>query len=247
MPTFYQVPLEQRNGPVFTVTINGQNLAFDKDFYKNSPVFLLPLAKWLELNTENYRRLPDLCKAILARIAWTSEEEALERWPVLVPLKATPNEKKALQVALAGFNTLLGDILEDTPEFYGHANQIWLDLRGKLSAIMDEERRIAEEAKAPPAWWYQETQTRPSGPCWKITLETDRRDHDGYCSGTEEDDMYVTQTDTTTHYVALQNEEGADWDLSKKGWQGDPSGCSGGCGCCGTYDKVRVKSVEKID
>lgn len=248
MPTFYQLPADQRAGPVFSVTINGAHLAYEKCLYNNTMTPLLLLADWLEINVKQYRRSKgDLCNAIYARITWTTEEEALERWPVLVPLKATPNKKKDLQVALAGFNTLLGDIMDETPEFYAHANNIWLDLRGKSSAIFDEERRLEEEKKAPPAWWNLESSTPLPKPCWKVTLETDEQDHDGYCSGTEEDDIYVKQTNTTTHYVPLKNEDGADWDFSKESWQGDPSGCSGGCGCCGTYDKVRFKSVEKVE
>ena len=247
MPTFYQVPFEQRAGPVFSVTINGMHLAYEKCLYNNTMALLLPLANWLEIRVEHYRRKPELCNAIYARIAWTTEEEALERWSALGPLKATPNEKKALQVALSGFNTLLGDILDETPEFYAHANNIWLSLVDKLSAIGDEERRIEEEAKAPPAYMNLASETRLSGPCWKVTLDIEENDHDGYCSGIEEEDCYVRNTVSRFYYVPLKNEDGGDWDFSKKSWQGEHSCSSYGSGCCDTYERIRFKSVEKVD
>lgn len=244
MPQFYQVPPEQSTGPVFTVTMNGVNLAFDKNFYENSMTFLLPLAHWLEIDVKAYRDKTGLCNSILSRLTWTSEEEALTRWPDLVSLKETANEKKALQVALAGTNRLLGDILEETPEFYAHANRAVQDLRAKLTAISEEERRVAEEAIAPPAWWNYWQKTS-SGQCWKVVLEIDEMDHDGYCSGTEEDDKYVAKTRVETVFVPLKDDNGMEHDFTKKSWKGDPC-CSGGCGCCGTVETIRLKSVEQV-
>jgi hypothetical protein len=221
-------------------------MAFDKRMEENLPIFLVPLAKFLEIDTSLYRQKSKLCTAILARLAWTSEEDALAFWPVLVQLKATPNEKKALQVALASFNTLLGDIREEAPEYYAHAYNILLDLRNRLFAISNEEQRIAEEAMAPPSWWKFMLRKKPEGGCWKVMLEIDENDHDGYCSEADEDNWYVKKMRTKTIYLPLKDGESKDHDFTKKSWRGKPS-CSGGCGCCGTVEVIRLKSAEILE
>jgi hypothetical protein len=96
-----------------------------------------------------------------------------------------------------------------------------------------------EEAR-PPSWWdYTYEEQAPSGPHIAVTIQEEEEGHDGYCSGTEEDEMYIEHNRTFDVYLPL-----GDWDFTEKTvwrWRLDSHCC---CGAKGMRRVLEWRTVE---
>lgn len=90
-----------------------------------------------------------------------------------------------------------------------------------------------------------------------ITYNVEQQDHDGYCSGTDEDDIFVEQYELKKSYpvpntlhpqflgdgIVMPLEEPCLRMYEKKEESGN---CGGGCGCCGCETKYTMVRAEIV-
>jgi hypothetical protein len=204
------------------------------------------------------KKKDELVNVLYRHVCWTPQEEAWARWPVLkeaYEIAANPSATKEQLAAMC--NRLFLDVpnqMEDEGaiDFLSHAVHARLRVGERLDADETRARKEKDNAEAPPAWydevpgWITENGFKePKGMASyiKVRVRCDQMDHDGYCSGADEEDAHVAKSEV---YVGvLPSAPEGTYDFSKESWKGGAS-CTGGCGCCGVRETYTLLNATPV-
>jgi hypothetical protein len=227
-----------------TFTVNGG--VFQKKWSDNTVAELQVLARYFNL-APSLRTKAELVRALQLKISWQSEEEAFRRWPILTQLEVPEFAINNL------YNKIYRETMEDmelnVPEFLAFGQRALDFLKKRGEDFKNAERRAEQERNSPPAWHDQLLGSliekagfeAPKTPHVLVKVRLDEMDHDGYCSGVDdEDEAFVSK-----EYIFFGALPAGDYDFSKKTWLGGVS-CTSGCGCCGVRDRYTLLSVQQV-
>lgn len=239
----YIVPAEDKFEGHFFVPISGRTrIALPLE--SNTLAVLRPLGKWLGIKESDRLRKSDLISVIPKWLSFLPMEDAVSQWPVLghvLQRLAAPESlvKAEVEQLLKKMREITLSI-KSTPQFAPHWYKICDELEGHKQRIAAEERRAIQEAReSRPAWWAEKVKEAPTtGPHFAIEMEKVEQGHDGYCTGTEQDELETVNTKTYTVFLP-----DGDWDFSKTEWR---RGLAYHC-CCGADMIWRVVSVKKME
>lgn len=211
----------------------------------NTMAVLTPLGKWLGLMDIGHRKKADLVATLSkSYLSLLPMEDALAAWPALgtvfntMTAAADSLDRNQIQQWLQEMRALLTSIRNQTPQFLPHALKICRDLEDHARRVAEEERIAIAKERAAPAWWDAVLTEAPAGPHFKITVQEDEQGHDGYCSGTEEDEMEIVSSKTRTVFLPA-----GDWSFDKTEWR---EGAEGHC-CCGADVLCKIMAIESVE
>ena len=157
---------------------------------------LRSLAKAFNIKRRTIEQAPWLIQEIRKQLTFVSMETAAAVHPIL----AFNMPKKSVQCAERV--EALVRLSRQGPTVYVHAGWAIEQLEAHMRTLIAEEIRAAHAAEKarsqPPAWMADALTEAPTGPHYKITLRTGEQEHDGYCTGTEEDELYVSAWEEST-------------------------------------------------
>ncbi len=204
---------------------------------------LRPLARWLSVRGTDRMNKTNLLAQINSRLSWIPMSQAIEKWPQLL----LNDELLTLQESNKEYNDITKiryKVSSETPQFIIHYEKVLQDCLAKRTTLrMEEERQQVKKFNTenePPSWFEHALRVEPeTKPYYKIDLIIEEQGHDGYCTGNDEDSLYIEETENQERFVP----EGK-WDFyTKTTWrQHHPSHC-----CCGAEIITKMISVEKIE
>lgn len=238
--TVFIIPAADQTETTFTV--NGE--VYQKNWEWNTVAQLKTLAGMVGTSLDSRARKADIIRKLQFYVSWQSEEEAFRRWPILTQLEVPEEEINVL------YNKIWRETMDEMPVEFIAFGQRALNFLKKRGDDFSRAEMLAErERDAPPAWTDKllgslvddDSFEAPKEPHILVKVRYDEMDHDGYCSGADEEDAYVAKE--TVFFGALPT---GDYDFSKKTWKGGIS-CSGGCGCCGVRQAYTLLSTQVVE
>lgn len=211
---------------------------------ENNPVekCLKTVACWLGIR--NYIRMnkANLITEINNRLSTIPMEEAVIQWPQLgAPLSTS------LDVANKQYSELTNldyKIRQETPQFNVHVAKVRADVSKEIMILADKYQRQKQKEKLDqqdgPHWLKSAFRIEPTTkPYYKISLIIEEQGHDGYCTGLDEDDLRIEDTEQQERFLPEGN-----WDFDTvTSWRNrHESHC-----CCGASWITKMISVEKIE
>ena len=242
MPIYYIVPAEDQSAESFTVPLYSGRLEVRLPLENNTIEHVLrPLAKWLNFPGCHTAKKLQLIDGINKNLSLRPMSEAVARWPALS--YSPPGSLDAARRLLSRQRALCDEVARKTPEFLPHAQKVAEDVRAALTTMemeeLREKRRQEAEAAREPDWMESAVEEAPSGPHYKITVVAEEDGHDGYCSGVEEGELEVVQTEKRVYYLP-----DGDWDFEEKTtWEAHHHGHC----CCGAVWRYTVENTEKVN
>lgn len=235
---YYIVPTEDQAADGFFMTIRGTRTKVAAPLEKNTMVVLRPVAALLGCDDAGTKA--SVIHFINTHLTLVPMSEAAARWPLLDETLdwltdiTEPKDRTTIAVKRAALRDLVPLVRSETPQFLCHVFLVSDEVDVVLSAVEKAER---EEAR-PPSWWNYTYEAQRIGPHIAVTIQEEEEGHDGYCSGTEEGEMYIDSTRTFDVYLSP-----GDWDFTEKTvwrWRLD-SHC-----CCGAKATRRVLEWRTI-
>jgi hypothetical protein len=239
---YYIVPPEDQTPEGFVVPgLNGLFVAMPLE--KNPLEKLLrPLALWLNgIRGANSLKKSLLIAELTTHISTLPLSAARARWPELAVKEGSATTLE-FYTEVRRLEGLKYTIARTTPEFTTHANLVLEEARVAMRDALEkrQKEKAAEKTKkaAPPEWLRDARRDPLQEDYYTIRVELVDQEHDGYCSGIEEDELTEKEDsrETVIYYVpaALWTFETKEWSLP----------LSSHC-CCGAATIYRIQSVER--
>lgn len=207
---------------------------------ENGVMKLRGLAKWLNIRVSR-TTVDALVPAIQKQLTFVPMETAVAAHPILGEPMPTTSAACASRVAA------LVLLQRQNPAIRVHAGWAIEQAEAQMRTLVAEEQRqraAAERARwAAPSWLAEATEEAPAAPHYVITLRSGEQEHDGYCSGVDEEDLYVPTWEERTVYLPVG--EWSPADLNAKTVWSDGGG-DGHC-CCGAARIVELTGWERVD
>lgn len=271
MPISLQIPPQPANADdVFSFTLVQQGATrqytLKKNLAENTVEQLRVLVKKLGLCDTGRLKKFELACLLQPYVFFKTAEEATAAWPILgEPLAGTESELRGQLETL--LQTEEGQEQPD-PNYIAHFRARREEIQVALKALaMEAEREKARErGDLPPSWWKagnfvraedSDDEEEPQRPYLRVLVQAIERDHDGYCSGIDEDGEggfhehgeaveIVEESYLMTGFLPLKDPQGNSWNF--QGPDFDPGwGCaSAGSGVCGIRPSVRFVSMTLV-
>ncbi len=270
MPLSLQIPHQPANAAgtfSFTLVQQGttRQYTLNKNLVENTVEQLRVLAKKIGLSGTARLTKFELAQALAPHVFFSTWAEAAAAWPILVePLAYTEHELRDQSMALRASAGYLDP--EFTAHFRTREAEVQVDI---LTLSMEAERAAARKRRnEPPTWWEagkftrtcvdsddeddEESPLKP--PYIRVIVRATERNHDGYCSGIdEEDDSDCEDTHIEeesylmTGYLPLKDPRGANWNFQLPPFDPGWRCASGGSGVCGIRPSVHFVSMTRVE
>lgn len=237
---YYIVPSADQTPQGFVVRRDSVAENYVLPLEENTVPQLRSLARWLNITGKGQASKPELVEEIQKRLTLVPLETAAAVHPILAaPVPSTSADCASRVAALV----LLG---RQDPLVRVHAGWAIEQAEAQMRTLVIEEQRAAyaaEEARwREPAWMADALPSAPAGPHYKIMLRTGEQEHDGYCTGTEEDELYVSAWEESTVYLPVTSVDAAAFN-AKGLWS---NGGGGGHCCCGARTLTELTGWERV-
>lgn len=237
---YYIVPSDDQTPAGFVIRRDSATVIYMLPLEVNTVTNLRSLAKWLNITGKGRAATPELVEEIRKRLTLVPLETAAAVHPILAaPVPPTSAECASRVAALV----LLS---RQDPTVRVHAGWAIEQAEAQMRTLVIEEQRAAyaaEEARwREPAWMANVLTEAPTGPHYKIQLRAGEQEHDGYCTGTEEDDLYVSAWEESTVYLPVASVDAAALN-AKDLWS---NGGGGGHCCCGARTLTELTGWERV-
>lgn len=238
---FYIVPTADQSPSGFVIRRDDVAEEYKMPLTENTVTKLRGLAKWLNIKGKGRATVAELVPAIQAQLTLVPMETAVAAYPILgEPVPAT-------SAACASRVAALVLLQRQAPAARVHIGWAIEQTEAAMRTLVVEERRTAYEAEQArwraPAWLSEAQEEAPTGSHYKIDIRSGEQEHDGYCTGTEEEDLYVPFWEGRTVYLPVTAAEPADLN-AKTSWS---DGGGGGHCCCGAARIVELLRWERVD
>lgn len=239
---YYIVPSADQQGDGFVIRRRGDvTEAFKMPLTENTVSKLRGLAKWLNIKSMGRAAIAELVPAIQKQLTLVPMETAVAAHPTLGEPVPTTSAACASRVAF------LVRLQRQNPGAHVHIGWAIEQVEAHYRTLVAEERRAAAAAErarwAAPSWLAEATEEAPAAPHYVITLRSGEQEHDGYCSGVDEEDLYVPTWEERTVYLPVGKWSPADLN-AKTVWS--DGGGDGHC-CCGAARIVELVRWTRVD
>ena len=238
---YYIVPSADQTPYGFVIRRGDVIETYSMPLTENGVMKLRGLAKWLNVKGMGRATVAELVPAIQKQLTLVPMETAVAAHPTLGEPVPTTSAACASRVAA------LVRLQRQNPAAHVHIGWAIEQAEAQMRTLIAEEQRAeaaAERARwAAPAWLAEATEEAPAVPHYKITLRSGEQGHDGYCTGTEEEDLYVSTWKGRTVYLRVGELGPADLN-AKTVWS--DGGGDGHC-CCGAARIVELTGWERVD
>jgi hypothetical protein len=244
---FYIVPQENQDPEGFVIPeMNGLRVALPLETNTMEKV-LRPLAFWLNIRGAQSLPKAALIQGIKAHLSLLPMSDAVARWSDLDIAQLATMSQHEVGNKISWLILWDRAIARETPEFLPHYGKVREDVAATLRTLNDEvaRKRWKEQraAREEPEWLSVSTREPPASSHYKITVEQVDQGHDGYCTGTEEEDL---RSDENTRKTIVLYVPADGWTAeqiwNKMKWK---THLGSHC-CCGAATLNQIIAWEKV-